>query len=312
MNLSDRTGARPLRPDGFRPVRFPLHGNANSVRPVTRTLDPLAPGHRGWWESGDLLVCHADGVAVPNALTARLTPTRVTEHFRVYALGTRILVAHRYRGDELDDDLAGHLAAELPGLAPHFERIFTGVVRTTVHDPLLAWTLFYANTLAALRHPSRAGAIASMAPVHSRALNLVRGRSVLDLGSCFGFLPLRLAAQGLRPIASDLSPGTMELLSRVASWFRTPLPVLACDAAAVPLASRSVDTVLAIHLLEHVPPAHGTAVVREMLRVARRRVVVAVRSDPVDAGQLLAWGRASREPFTVFEHHGGWLVVDRD
>ncbi|GAB3145050.1 mycofactocin oligosaccharide methyltransferase MftM [Amycolatopsis stemonae] len=288
---------------------------------MTAILDPLAPGHRGWWERGELLVCHEDGVAVPNALTARLVPTRVTSHFRVYSLGQRTLVSHRYRGDELDDDLAGHLAAELGFLAPHFEDIFTGVVRTTVHDPLLAWTVFYANTLAALRRPAPTGAIASFAPVHARALELVRGRSVLDLGSCFGFLPLQMVSRGLRPIASDISPGTMGLLTQVASWFGTPLPTLACDAAAVPLASGSVDTVTAIHLLEHVSPEHGTAVLGEMLRVARRRVVVAVpfEATPNPAfghvrcfgfGALQAWGRASGVPFTVFEHHGGWLVLD--
>ncbi|RSD07443.1 mycofactocin oligosaccharide methyltransferase MftM [Amycolatopsis eburnea] len=288
---------------------------------MTAVLDPLAPGHRGWWERGELLVCHEDGVAVPNALTARLAPSHVTSHFRVYALGRRTLVSHRYRGDELDDDLAGHLAAELDFLAGHFEDIFTGVVRTTVHDPLLAWTVFYANTLAALRRPARSGAIAAFAPVHSRALELVRGRSVLDLGSCFGFLPLRMLAGGLRPIASDVSAGTMGLLSRVASWLGTPLPVLTCDAAAVPLAPKSVDTVTAIHLLEHLPAAHGLAALREMLRVARRRVVVAVpfeaEPNPVfghvrcfDFAALREWGRCSGVPFTVFEHHGGWLVLD--
>ncbi|GLY36781.1 SAM-dependent methyltransferase [Amycolatopsis sp. NBRC 101858] len=288
---------------------------------MTAVLDPLAPGHRGWWECGEVLVCHEDGVAVPNALTARLVPSHVTAHFRVYALGRRTLVSHRYRGDELDDDLAGHLAVELDFLAGHFEELFTGVVRTTVHDPLLAWTVFYANTLAALRRPGPAGAIASFAPVHARALELVRGRTVLDLGSCFGFLPLQMVSRGLRPIASDVSAGTMGLLSRVSSWFGTPLPVLACDAAAVPLASRSVDTVTAIHLLEHVSPSHGAAVLREMLRVARRRVVVAVPFEATpnpafghvrcfDFEVLQAWGRASGVPFTVFEHHGGWLVLD--
>jgi hypothetical protein len=288
---------------------------------VTAILDPLAPGHRGWWECGELLVCHEDGVALPNALSARLAPAMVTEHFRVYSLGRRTLVSHRFRGDELDDDLAGHLATELRGLAPQFERIFTGVVRSTVNDPLLAWTVFYANTLAALRRPGPTGAIARFAPVHARALDLVRGRTVLDLGSCFGFLPLRMASLGLRPIASDISAGSMGLLARVSAWFGTPVPALVCDAAAVPLADGSVDTVTAIHLLEHVPPDHGAAVLAEMLRVARRRVVVAVpfeeTPDPAfghvrcfDSAALRRWGRASGVPFTVFEHHGGWLVLD--
>ncbi|GAA3530857.1 mycofactocin oligosaccharide methyltransferase MftM [Amycolatopsis ultiminotia] len=292
---------------------------------MTAVLDPLAPGHRGWWESGELVVCHEDGVAVPNRLFTRLVPDQVTEHFRVYALGQRVLVAHRFRPDELDDDLAGHLATELGGtqrLAAQFERIFTGVVRSTVHDPLLAWSVFYANTLAALRSPPKAGAIADFAPVHERASALIRGRTVLDVGSCFGFLPLRLAADGFSPIASDRTAGTMALLNRVAAWLGTPLRTLVCDATAIPLAARSVDTVLAIHLLEHLPPGLGTRALHEMLRVARRRVVIAVpledSPDPAyghvrcfDPDTLREWGNESGQRFTVFEHHGGWLVLDR-
>ena len=40
--------------------------------------------------------------------------------------------------------------------------------------------------------------------------------TVLELGCCFGFLSLRLAAAGRTVTASDLSPGTVRLLAAVA------------------------------------------------------------------------------------------------
>ena len=78
----------------------------------------------------------------------------------------------------------------------------------------------------------------------------------------------------------------------------------------------------AVHLLEHLPPALAPRVVGEMLRVARRRVVVAVPFEDApnptwghvrtfDLAALDALGAGSGHPYVVDEHHGGWLVVDR-
>ncbi len=112
--------------------------------------------------------------------------------------------------------------------APIFERVVTGIVRSTVGDPLTAWSTFYANSLAVLRHPERAAvegpgrivgpaagepgppvelrsaatppeaSLAGFAPVHARALDEVVGSAVADLGACFGFLPLLMAERGPR------------------------------------------------------------------------------------------------------------------
>jgi hypothetical protein len=121
-------------------------------------IDPLAPAHPGRWEDGPVVVCHADRAPVPVRLVRNRPPDLVTGHFELYRTGGRVLVVHRLRPDELDDDIAGLIAAELagPGLvesAVDFERVFTGVVRSTVADALTAWSTFYANTLAALRAP---------------------------------------------------------------------------------------------------------------------------------------------------------------
>ncbi len=225
---------------------------------------------------------------------------------------------HRIPPDELSNDLAGWIADDLvaPGLIPAgaFERTFVSVVGS-------AWLPFYRNTLRELAAGGAPGGTnAGMAPVHERAAALAVG-SVVELGCCFGFLSLRLAHDGHPVTAVDLSPGTVALLASVAPALGASLHAVVGDAMAVPLADRSADTVFAVHLLEHLPPPLAARVVGEMLRVARRRVVVAVpfEDEPnptwghirtFDLPALDALGAATGHPYAVEEHHGGWLVLD--
>jgi hypothetical protein len=97
---------------------------------------------------------------------------------------------------------------------------------------------------------------------------------------------------------------------------------LAGNALAVPLKDTSADTVFAVHLLEHLPRGLDAAVLADMLRVARQRVVVAVpfEDEPApawghvrtfDLDDLHALGATTGLPYAVDEHHGGWLTVDK-
>ncbi|WP_214368869.1 mycofactocin oligosaccharide methyltransferase MftM [Pseudonocardia sp. H11422] len=232
--------------------------------------------------------------------------------------------------DRLDNDLAGWLDRTLVRrglLAPAaFEDAFVAVVTSTAVDPEDAWLAFYRNTMAALCGTVVPGGTnAELKPVHERAAELTIGPDVVELGCCFGFLSLRLAAAGNRVTAVDLSPGTVALLSRTAPRLGVEaqcLDALVADARAVPRPSGCADTVLAVHLLEHLPEQAGVDVLAEMLRLARRRVVVAVpyEDEPnpswghvrrFDGDALAALGERSGRPYTVTEHHGGWLVIDR-
>jgi SAM-dependent methyltransferase len=188
-------------------------------------------------------------------------------------------------------------------------------------DP--GWTVFYRNTLTALATGgAHGGTNAGMAPVHDRAAALAVGPHVVELGCCFGFLSLRLAADGHRVTAVDLVPGTARLLAHVSEKLRTPVTTLAGNALTVPLQDASADTVFAVHLLEHLPRSLDAAVFTNMLRVARQRVVVAVpfEDEPApawghvrtfDLDDLHALGAATGLPYTVDEHHGGWLTVEK-
>jgi hypothetical protein len=312
-----------------------------------RPIDPLAPSPGG--------AAHRyedDVVVVEKDPLGRRRPSRHpvrTAHFDLGRAAGRLQVVHDLAPGDLDDDLAGLLTAELfgPGWvsgADAFERIFTGIVRSSRPDPLGAWELFYRNTLRRLGDPQtpayapahtphttaytleRAdGSIAAYRPVYERALELVPGGAVLDLGSCFGFLPLQLAGRGdTEVLASDVAAGTMALLSAISGRLLRPVRTLVADAARIPLPAGSADTVTALHLLEHLDPVHGEAVLHEAYRLARRRVVVAV---PFEEHANCAYGHQRTFDLTamramaaavppswhaeVGEHHGGWLVADR-
>ncbi len=260
-----------------------------------------------------------------------------TEHFDLTASQGRVHLTHVVPPSAVDDDLAGLLQDELfgPGWlrgGELFERVFTGVVRTSAPDALDGWELFYRNTLARLdacgrpderpdRGASGHGCIAGYAPVYRHTLELLAPGSVLELGCCFGFLSLLVAASGRPTIASDVSPGTVGLLAAIAPRLGIRVGTVTADAARFPGDDGLADTVLAIHLLEHLDPSHGAQVIAEAVRLATRRVVVAVPLEDeadetfghvrtVGLDDLRRWGRATGLRYDVHEHHGGWLVLD--
>ena len=302
------------------------------VRPMTSDLvapiDPLAPVVAGRYEDPVVVV-----EAVHGDRGAKGPRTVRSPHFDLTPLDGRVHVAHVVPAAAVDDDLAGLLHEELfgPGWlrgSDLFERVFTGVVRTGAGDALDSWELFYRNTLRRLRHPgTRApcddhGSIDGYAPVHDHVLDLLGPGSALELGCCFGFLALRIARTGRATTASDVSAGTVRLLTAIAPRLGVDLATETADAARYPAADGCVDTVLAVHLLEQLEPVHGTQVVAEALRLARRRVVVAVPLEDdadetygqvrtVTLDDLHRWGRGTGCAYEVHEFHGGWLVVDR-
>lgn len=274
---------------------------------------------------------------LPRVRVTRRTGPHVAHSDRLALCTTRfctsrtdgvLAVEHDLAPHEISDELAVLLATELDDAGvlrgqPEFEAVFTGVVQSVADDDGesdTAWLRFYRNSLDRLEQGS-----AAFAPIHQHAASLVSGRHIVDLGSCFGFFPLRMAAAGFDVTATDLSGPTMELLDRIGPRLRRPLRTVVCDAASVPLPDGAADTVTVLHLLEHLDPVASAAVVREAMRLARRRVVVAVPFEDVpracyghvqrfdvDALQTIAdaW-RVSGVEAGVHEFHGGWLVLDR-
>lgn len=263
-------------------------------------LDSLAPCSPGRWTH--------DHVTVERVPAGPLNVRREDD---------RLHVTHSLTAEQISERLVAEVTASIQDIEfgqDEFELTMVGLVRSTVPGALDSWVTYYRNSLGELLDGT-----ADFAPIHNRAAELVRG-SVLDLGSCFGFLPLRLAAAGTTVTATDILPGTMRLLDAVAPRLGLHVDTLVCDAANVPVPDGSADTVTAIHLLEHVNDALGATILAEALRIARQRVVVAVPFEDeatachghvrtFDLPALEELGRSTGRPFEVFEHHGGWLVI---
>jgi hypothetical protein len=293
-----------------------------------RMIDPLTPAPGGRYEDDVVTVVRARRADARHAAVAR------TKHFDLHREDGRLHLCHALPKHRVDNDLAGLLTDELfgPGWASGgdtFERILTGIVLTSADEPLAAWELFYRNTLRRLEFLQARtcstgghGSLAAYAPVYAHASRLIPSGSVLEVGSCFGFLSLELTSRCTSVTATDVSASTVDLLARVACRLGYDLATLACDAARVPRPDLCFDSVAVIHLLEHLDPEDGEAVVGEAIRLARRRVVVAVpyEDEPnsafghvraLDAQALTALGRATGWDYDVHDRHGGWLVLDR-
>lgn len=233
----------------------------------------------------------------------------------------------------LDADVGDALAAGLLGPPPDdlaaFERAFVGLVERGHPDPVRAWDRFYDATLARAaaaweRPEDGPGTVATFGRIWTRAAALTRGGSVLDVGTCFGFLPLAWAARPAHPrlLAADLYPASAALAARQARRLSRDVAVLCADGAALPLPDRAVDTVLLLHVLEHVDRATCARLLREALRVAGRRVVVAVPVEPApdpvfghvqvfDLRRLAELGRGTGWRVQLADADGAWLVLDR-
>ncbi|RDH77546.1 class I SAM-dependent methyltransferase [Mycolicibacterium moriokaense] len=285
-------------------------------------IDPLAPAPRGEWTGHGVRVRRRIGPHRPH----RGVNSVCNERFCVQRDGHQLTVIHDLTSAEISDDLTLRLeeladAGLLRGRRD-FELVFTGVVRSTVDGGAAAFLHFYRNSIARLE-----SGLASFAPVHERAAELVHGRSLIDLGSCFGFFPLRVARRDISVLATDLSAPTMRLLDLAATRLRRPVRTMCCDATRVPLPDRHADTVTALHLLEHLTSGDADAVLAEAIRLARRRVVIAV---PFEDEPRACYGHVQRFDVAVLnrlgerigarypgvgvrvdEHHGGWLIIDR-
>lgn len=295
-------------------------------------IDPLCQITNGRYRDDMVTVCLGD------AIRPRHHPNVVrTKHFEVWTDGG-LFLRHRLTDEQIDDSLTTLLDDELfrPGWvggAQVFERLFTGVVRTSRPDALDAWSLFYRNSRRRLAPVIATGppdggtldALEEFGAIYARADEYVPEKgSVLEVGSCFGFLALHLARIPARHvIASDISAGSMRLLDTMARHLAIPIRTLVCDAARIPRPDSSVDTVILTHLLEHLDPEHGLRALDEATRVARHRVVVAVPYEDeanlafghvrtIDRHDLECWGRRSSGwRWSTEDHHGGWLILDR-
>ena len=101
-----------------------------------------------------------------------------------------------------------------------------------------------------------------------------RSFSLLDVGTGLGDIPARVRDHGERHGVSVCTIGldTSETLALAAHG--TAMPVLRADARRLPIADRAFDVVTCSQLLHHFRGDDGALLLREIDRVARRRVII--------------------------------------
>lgn len=151
-----------------------------------------------------------------------------------------IILVHDFHPGEIDNNIGHFVAEELLPLicaAPRpdpaseegaqaqavFERFVGEIVRSMDSSERRAWHLFYDNTLTAMHRLGRDAAavnggppapqdfISDFAAIYSRVGALVAEtapETVLDVATCFGFLPLLLAQQGPEGGVEARAPST--------------------------------------------------------------------------------------------------------
>ncbi|HJR68104.1 MAG TPA: methyltransferase domain-containing protein [Gemmatimonadaceae bacterium] len=101
-----------------------------------------------------------------------------------------------------------------------------------------------------------------------------RSFSLLDVGTGLGDIPARVRARAAEQGVTVCTMGldTSEALAIAAH--DTRLPMLRADARQLPIADRAFDVVICSQVLHHFRRDDGIALLRELDRVARRRVIV--------------------------------------
>lgn len=305
------------------------------------------------------------------SLTNRAEPLARSRRFTVWGLSDDagniadaaedIVVVHDFRPEEIDNNIGGYVADELMPLlarlprAPAvngyayseqeiFERYVGAIVRSIDGNERRAWHRFYDNTLSALRRPAPPTLDNGVADFNAcarafflRVADLTRevaAESLLDVATCFGFLPLSLAADGMagtlrQIVGCDLNTALVALADdyrrsrkiETVSFVQADI-LAAAVRRALSVDGRAFDVVTAIHLLEHLTAEQCAVAVANLWALTGRRLIIAVPFEDVadprfghrqvfDEARLRALGRSVDGHCHYSEHHGGWLIIDR-
>jgi len=81
-----------------------------------------------------------------------------------------------------------------------------------------------------------------------------KNKKFLDIATGSGYMAIEMAKKGLNIIACDLSPASINRLTKIKKEMNLKnLKLMRCYADEIPLASNSVDYITAIAILEHIP-----------------------------------------------------------
>jgi SAM-dependent methyltransferase len=284
------------------------------------------------------------------SLSARGYLVSETRHFVVCQKSSsqQTVLMHTFDQAEIDADLICFIEDELPsfGIIPtaqDFGAVLFAVLASTFPAPRnqgLIWRQFCTNTLMKLRdyiaHPPAAPAdvsyIAPFATIYRRMFDLYTGQSFLDVGCSFGFLPVLLAERepDMRILGCDNNPDAIGFSRDLAKVSGVGHVVFTLNDVlhATILDLGTFDTVVALHLLEHLSEKDLARALTHLLHLTAKRLIIAVPYEQQAVAiyghqyvftqeKLQQWGQwclntlqgAGR--FWYEEVAGGMLIIER-
>ena len=238
----------------------------------------------------------------------------------------KTILIHCFAPEEIDADIGNAFIRELKplGLLSHpqqFGQVFGVVVCSLFpYDAQHALSLYATNTLRRyrimLRHMSEQclqsdSTIHAFAAVYRRVFQLRVGERFLDAGCSFGFLPLLIAEHFplLKAVVGiDIETQSFPIVRALAKEQQlnqvqfTQVDLLSDDLSSLGM----IDTVAAVHILEHFTESDMYRVLLNLLRVTSQRLILAVPYEPDEPER--AYGHEQVFSRAKLEGVGEWCV----
>ncbi|HZU17026.1 MAG TPA: class I SAM-dependent methyltransferase [Candidatus Dormibacteraeota bacterium] len=252
--------------------------------------------------------------------------------------GARPLILHTYDAASIDEDLPPVIKTELGELEGLIESpqafgdlLFSIIASVTLGSDdidcsgvarerlgFVPWRYYGRNTMARLRrlleHPpideeAHRSHIVQFAAIYGWVLDNLRGASYLDVGTSLGFLPFVLSEQ--RPwaeiVGCDNRPEVIDCARDVAKelgYDQVRFSVRDVRDPEFCLRGR-FDTVIAVHLLEHMTVEETRTATANLLGAARKRLILVV---PYEKELQPLYGHQQVFTGERLEALGGWCV----
>ncbi len=223
---------------------------------------------------------------------------RETAHFLLFTrpAAPATIIVHRFAPEEVDADIGDYFLRELKpaGVLANeqdFGNLFGAVVCSLYpRDVQRALHLYGRNTLRRYQDKVKTapgteapadGTINAFATLYRRVFALLRGQSFLDVGCSFGFLPLLIAERFpslKRVVGVDILTApfpVVRILARERDLYNVHFyqaDLLAADFCA----SGRFDTVVALHVLEHLTEPEMYRALVHLWQVTGQRLIIAV------------------------------------
>ncbi len=135
------------------------------------------------------------------------------------------------------------------------------------------------------------------------------GGRILDLPIGTARMARRLASAGYRTVGADVSLPMLRIARDLAANAGVESPLVRGDGEALPFAENTFQAAICFRLMSHLPTEARMAILREMGRVARERVVVVYQPHKVAAWWLVN-GLLLRRP--IPRHYASHDQVKRE